>query len=48
MPVKFEQNRMVQTIWNFELFDKNRVFITIFDKELKPLIKYVSVAEIIL
>ena len=29
MLVKFEQNRMVQTTRNFELFDKNRFFITI-------------------
>ena len=37
MPVKFEQNRMVQTTRNFELFDKKPVFfITIFDKELTP------------
>ena len=26
MPVKFEQNRMVQTKRNFELFDKNAGF----------------------
>ena len=31
MPVKFKQNRMVQTTRNFELFR------TIFDKELTPL-----------
>ena len=38
MLVKFEQNRMVQTTRNFELFDKKktRFFITIFDKELTP------------
>ena len=34
--VKFEQNRLVETTRNFELFDKKRVFITIFDKELTP------------
>ena len=26
MLVKFEQNRMIETTRNFELFDKNRVF----------------------
>ena len=36
MLVKFEQNRMVQTACNLELFDKKRVFKTIFDKELTP------------
>ena len=37
IPVTFEQNRIVQTIWNFELFDKKTFFfITIFDKELTP------------
>ena len=30
MLVKFEQNRMVQTTKNFELFDKNRVFYNFF------------------
>ena len=34
MLVKFEQNRMVQTIQNFELFDKK--LSTIFDKVLMP------------
>ena len=34
MLVKFEQNRMVQTIQNFELFDKK--WLTIFDKVLTP------------
>ena len=34
MLVKFKQNRMVQIIRNFELFDKKTgFFITIFDKE---------------
>ena len=32
--VKFEQNGVVQTIQNFELFDKN--WFTIFDKALTP------------
>ena len=41
MPVKFEQNRIVQTARNFELFDKKKIkkngsFITSFDKELTP------------
>ena len=44
MLVKFEQNRMVQTTRNFELFDQKKkkkkkktgFFITIFDKELTP------------
>ena len=36
MLVEFEQNRMVQTTQNFELFDKNPGFITICDKELTP------------
>ena len=37
MLVKFEQNRMVQTTQNFELFDgKNTFFKTIFDKALTP------------
>ena len=37
MLVKFEQNRMVQTTQNFELFDKKpRFFKTIFDKALTP------------
>ena len=36
MLVKYEQNRVVQTTRNFELFDKKKVFVTIFDKELTP------------
>ena len=37
MLMKFEQNRMVQTTRNFELFDKKLgFFITIFDKALAP------------
>ena len=37
MPVTFEQNCVVQTTRNFELFDKKTEFcITIFDKELTP------------
>ena len=34
MLVKSEQNRIVRTIQNFELFDKKR--LTIFDKVLTP------------
>ena len=34
MLVKFEQNRMVQTIRNFEVFDKK--WLTIFYKVLTP------------
>ena len=34
MLVKFEQNRMVRNIQNFELFDKK--WLTIFDKVLTP------------
>ena len=34
MLMKFEQNRMVWTIQNFELFDKK--WLTIFDKVLTP------------
>ena len=34
MLVKFEQNCMVQTIQNFELFDKK--WLTIFDQVLTP------------
>ena len=34
MLVKIEQNRMVRTIQNFELFDKK--WLTIFDKVLMP------------
>ena len=40
MPVKFEQNCMIQTTQNFELFEKKKkkkkFFITVFDKELPP------------
>ena len=34
MLVEFEQNRMVRTIQNVELFEKKR--LTIFDKVLTP------------
>ena len=36
MLVKFEQNRMVRTIQNLVLFDKNKKSLTIFDKVLTP------------
>ena len=40
MLMKFEQNCMVQTTQNFELFDqKTRDFRTIFDKTLAPFLK---------
>ena len=41
MLVKFEQNCMVQTTRNFELFDthKKRVLKIIFDKALTPFLK---------
>ena len=35
MLMKFEQNRIVQTTRNFELFDKN-LFLNHFDKALTP------------
>ena len=34
MLAKFEQNPMVQTVQNFDLFDKK--WLTIFDKGLTP------------
>ena len=47
MLVKFEQNPMVQTTQNFELYVKNRFFITIFEKELMPFLisEDISVAK---
>ena len=36
MLVEFEQNRMVGTIQNVWLFDKNKKWLTIFDKEDVP------------
>ena len=44
MLVEFEQNRMVQTLQNFELFDqqkkkKKKKWATIFDKVLTPFSK---------
>ena len=43
--MKFEQNRMVRIIQNFELFDKK--WLTIFDKVLTPFLANVSVIETI-
>ena len=37
MMVKFEQNRMVQTIQNFDLFDKK--WLSFFDKVFTPIYK---------
>ena len=45
MLVKFEQNRMVRTIQNFELFDKK--WLTIFDNVLTPFLEEVPVTETI-
>ena len=46
MLVEFEQNRMVRTIHNFELFDEK--WLTIFDKVLTPcILEDVSVTETI-
>ena len=46
---EIEQNRMIQTTRNFELFDKKKTgfFITSFDKELTPFLEDVFEAEII-
>ena len=55
MLVKFEQNRMAQTLQNLELFDQKKrkkkkkkvVFKTIFDKALTPFWKIFLAAETI-
>ena len=47
MPVKFEQNRMVQTTRKFELFDKKRVFYNHFWQRVDAILEDVFVAEII-
>ena len=39
MLAKFEPNRLVRNVQNFDLFDKNQVFKTIFDKTLTPFCK---------
>ena len=49
MLVKFEQNRMVLGIRNFELFDKNPGFFkTIYDKAMAPFKKNVSAAKTVI
>ena len=48
MLVKFEQNRMVQTTRNFELFDKNRFSYNHFWQKVDTILGHVSVAEIII
>ena len=49
MLVKFEQNRMVQTTWNFEPFDKKKkkVFYNHFWQRVDAILGDVSEAEII-
>ena len=47
MLVKFEQNRMVQTTRNFELFDKRSGFYNHFWQRVDASLENVSVAEII-
>ena len=42
MLVKFKQNRMVQTTWNFELFDKKRVFYSHFWQRADAILEDVS------
>ena len=45
MLAKFEQNQMVQTIQNFELFDKK--WLTIFDKSVDAILEDISETETI-
>ena len=47
MPVNFEQNRMVQTTRNFELFDKKTFFYNHFWQRVDAILEEASVAEII-
>ena len=48
MLVKFEQNCMVQTTQNFELFDqKNQVFYNHFWQRVDAIFEDISVVEII-
>ena len=47
MLVKFEQNRMVQTTRNIELFDKKPDFYSHFWQRVDAILEDVSVAEII-
>ena len=46
MLVKFERNRMVRTIYNFDLFDRKRLII--FDKSVDAILEDVSVDETII
>ena len=46
MLVKFERNRMVRIIYNFDLFDRKR--LTIFDKSVDAILEDVSVDETII
>ena len=50
MLVKFEQNRMVQTTRNFELFDKkkNRFFKKHFLQSVDAILEHISVAKTII
>ena len=47
MLMKFEENRMVLTTRNFELFDKNRGFYNHFRQKVNAILEDVSVDEII-
>ena len=47
MPVKFEQNCMVKTTRNFELFDKKTDFCNHFWQRVDAILEHVPVAEII-
>ena len=47
MLVKFEQNYMVKTTRDFEVFDKKRVFKKHFWQSVDAILEDVSVAEII-
>ena len=47
MLVKFEQNRVIQTAQNFELFDKKQGFNNYFWQRVDTILENVSVAEII-
>ena len=47
MPVKFEQNCMVKTTRNLELFDKKPDFCNHFWQRVDAILEHVSVAEII-
>ena len=44
MLVKYEQNCMVRTIQNFDLFNQKR--LTIFDKVLTQILEYVQIVKI--